>query len=103
MRTSFHFSLKRSTLIFRYPQAGRPITPSFGAKRTCRGGRKRFGLTLLTHSGHRAKSRLQHARGVFWQHTRGIATRPNCRHCYTITALERAGRMVLPRRQTREA
>jgi hypothetical protein len=23
-------SLKRSTLIFSYPQAGRPITPSFG-------------------------------------------------------------------------
>ena len=28
MRTSFTISLKRSTLIFRYPQAGRPITPS---------------------------------------------------------------------------
>src|SRR6266516_1846174 len=27
-------SLKRSTLIFSYPQAGRPITPSFGANRT---------------------------------------------------------------------
>jgi hypothetical protein len=25
-------SLKRSTLIFSYPQAGRPITPSFGGK-----------------------------------------------------------------------
>src|SRR5262249_16228996 len=31
---AFIISLKRSTLIFRYPQAGRPITPSFGAKRT---------------------------------------------------------------------
>src|SRR6266568_755199 len=27
----FTISLKRSTLIFSYPQAGRPITPSFGA------------------------------------------------------------------------
>jgi hypothetical protein len=25
-------SLKRSTLIFSYPQAGRPITPSFGGR-----------------------------------------------------------------------
>ena len=30
MRTSFHHHLMRSTLIFRYQQAGRPITPSFG-------------------------------------------------------------------------
>jgi len=28
----FTISLKRSTLIFRYPQAGRPITPSIGVK-----------------------------------------------------------------------
>src|SRR5215831_3912114 len=28
----FTISLKRSTLIFSYPQAGRPITPSFGGK-----------------------------------------------------------------------
>jgi len=27
---AFIISLKRSTLIFSYPQAGRPITPSFG-------------------------------------------------------------------------
>src|SRR5262249_38321959 len=27
-------SLKRSTLIFRYPYADRPITPSFGTQRT---------------------------------------------------------------------
>jgi hypothetical protein len=31
--TSFHLSLKRSTLILSYPHAGRPITSSFGAKR----------------------------------------------------------------------
>ena len=32
MRTSFHHHLMRSTLIFRYQQAGRPITPSFGGR-----------------------------------------------------------------------
>src|SRR5215467_16211813 len=37
MRTSFHISLKRSTLIFRYPQADRPITPSNGMVRPCSG------------------------------------------------------------------
>jgi hypothetical protein len=46
MRTSFHHqSLKRSTLIFSYPQAGRPITPSFGAKRICRERLERADLT----------------------------------------------------------
>jgi hypothetical protein len=29
---AFIISLKRSTLIFSYPQAGRPITPSFGER-----------------------------------------------------------------------
>jgi hypothetical protein len=29
---AFIISLKRSTLIFRYPLAGRPITPSFGGR-----------------------------------------------------------------------
>jgi hypothetical protein len=29
---AFIISLKRSTLIFSYPQAGRPITPSFSGK-----------------------------------------------------------------------
>jgi hypothetical protein len=28
--TCFTISLKRSTLVFSYPQAGRPITPSYG-------------------------------------------------------------------------
>src|SRR5262249_1917270 len=32
MRPRFTISLERSTLIFSYPQAGRPITPSFGGK-----------------------------------------------------------------------
>src|SRR5262249_28780437 len=31
MRPRFTISLERSTLIFSYPQAGRPITPSFAA------------------------------------------------------------------------
>src|SRR5262249_14187013 len=31
---SFIISLKRSTLIFRYPQPGRPLIPSFGPTRT---------------------------------------------------------------------
>src|SRR5215831_7131744 len=34
----FTISLKRSTLIFSYPQAGRTITPSFGAKRATLSG-----------------------------------------------------------------
>src|SRR5262245_39811308 len=56
MRTSFHISLKRSTLIFSYPQAGRPITPSFGAKRTSRERREGADPTRMTHSGHRGHS-----------------------------------------------
>src|SRR5262249_47839588 len=32
MRPRFTISLERSTLIFSYPQAGRPITPSFGGR-----------------------------------------------------------------------
>ena len=46
MRTSFHHHLMRSTLIFSYPQAGRPITPSFGAKRTSLERRDRADLAL---------------------------------------------------------
>src|SRR5262249_13396251 len=52
MRPRFTISLKRSTLIFSYPQAGRPITPSFGAKQTCRERRTRSDLTRMSQSGY---------------------------------------------------
>jgi hypothetical protein len=48
----FTISLKRSTLIFRYRQAGRPITPSFGAKRTCGGSGWRIDRSQMTHLCH---------------------------------------------------
>jgi hypothetical protein len=47
MRTSFHHHLMRSTLIFRYQQAGRPITPSLGHVWTAPDWQELF--TLMQH------------------------------------------------------
>jgi hypothetical protein len=51
----FTISLKRSTLIFSYPQAGRPITPSFGGKADI----NRDCLTIVIHSAVRIE-RFRH-------------------------------------------
>jgi regulator of protease activity HflC (stomatin/prohibitin superfamily) len=55
---AFIISLKRSTLIFSYPQAGRPITPSFGG----RGSKLGSGIAVLipqTRTSDDLKSNIQ--------------------------------------------
>src|SRR5262249_10499632 len=61
-------SLKRSTLIFSYPQAGRPITPSFGGKAD---------MAYLTACCFDPKP----TNARWWQHRRGWQRPPDSERC----------------------
>jgi hypothetical protein len=52
MRTSFPISLKRSTLIFRYPQVGGRLPHLTGSKRPCGGHHQRTEPLLLAFTSH---------------------------------------------------
>src|SRR5262249_18119813 len=76
----FTISLKRSTLIFSYPQAGRPITPSFGGKA------ENWAFPLSTPKPGDSN---QHPASL------NVKTAPSWRGIVSFTHLAREGRMTV--------
>src|SRR5258708_27073947 len=77
MRTSFTISLKRSNLIFSYPQAGRPITPSFDVVDGARSPAPKCRRVIVVDESHEEPSTCKLPRSVASASPSSATTSPN--------------------------